>query len=149
MSKKLIKKLIEDISALGALPFYLFLSLFFLVINQSKLFIWFISGLFFAYLGTILIRITYHKDRPIKAKYKNLIEKIDASSFPSLHSWRATMIAFFLITIYNNPYLNTFIILFAFSIYFSRYYLKKHYILDIIFGIIFGLMESLIIISFI
>lgn len=146
ISKKLKKHVVRDISAFGALPFYLFLSILVMLLGEIKLFLWLIIGLFLAYGITILIRAFYYKDRPIKENYKGFIEKIDASSFPSLHSLRVTLMFCFFGFYYKSLYL---ILLFFFMmllVFFSRYYLKKHFKIDIISGFIFGVIESFIII---
>lgn len=146
MSQKIFKKIIEDAGALGALPFYLFISIFVLIQNELKLFIWLLLGLVFSYFFIVLIRIFYHKDRPVREPYKNLLEKIDASSFPSLHSWRIAMISCLLIYYYMSLYLGIFLFIASIIVMFSRYYLKKHYITDIFFGGLFGIIESVLII---
>ena len=147
-SSKLIKRIFKDISALGALPFYLFLSFFVLLLGEIKLFVWLMAGLFLSYFITAIIRIIYHKDRPKKIDYKNFLEKIDASSFPSLHSWKIIMLSTLTGFYYRSVYLTVLLLFLSFLFLFSRYYLKKHYIIDIIFGGLFGLIEAIGIILF-
>ena len=148
MSSKLVRKFIEDISAFGALPFFLFLSFFVLILGNFQLFLWLITGLIFAYLITAVIRIIYYNDRPEKMAYKNLLERIDASSFPSLHSWRVIMLSVLIGFYYKSSYLITFLVILSFLVLFSRYYLKKHYLIDVIAGGFFGLIEAILIILF-
>ncbi len=143
MLSKLFKKFIEDISSFGALPFFLFLSFFVLILGDFQLFWGLMLGLVFAYFITAIIRIIYYKDRPEKMVYKNILEKIDASSFPSLHSWRIILISVLMSFYYKSVYLIIFLSILSFLVLFSRYYLKKHYLVDIIAGACFGMMEAI------
>ena len=83
-----------------------------------------------------------------------LIEKIDSSSFPSMHSTRSMILALTIIDLYekinktnitNLHYTNNIIILILtitilLSIGLSRIYLKKHYLIDIVAGWILGII---------
>jgi undecaprenyl-diphosphatase len=142
----LIKEFIEDSSAFGSLSFFLFLIFLFLILGEVKLGIWLILGFILSFAFVIIIRLFYFKERPQKKEYKNIIEKINASSFPSLHSWRIVMIFVFLSYYYNSIYLVIFLGIIAILVFFSRKYLKFHYWTDIIFGAIFGLIMSLLIV---
>jgi len=144
--KKLKKDVVRDISAFGALPFYLFLSIFVMLLGEIKLFLWLIIGLFLAYGITILIRVLYYKDRPIKENHKDFIERIDTSSFPSLHSLRVTLIFCLFGFYYKSLYLTVLFFFIILLVFCSRYNLKKHFKIDIIFGFILGVIESFIIV---
>jgi len=146
MVVKLLKETIADISSFGALPFYLFLMSLFLIFNEIILFTWLFIGLILSFAFVIVIRIFYFKERPEKKEYKNLFEKIDASTFPSLHSWRIVMILVFLSSYYRSIYIASLFGIIALLVLFSRGYLKKHYFTDIIFGSLFGLIMALLII---
>ena len=76
-----------------------------------------------------------------KNKIKSsLIEKIDSSSFPSMHAARATVLSLFA---YFNLQFNLFIFILILSliILYSRIYLKKHYFRDILAGILIGILS--------
>lgn len=146
---KIIKDTIESISAFGALPFYVFLSLFFAIIGKEKLFTWLIFGLVFAYLITVIIRSIYYKNRPNKESYKNIFEKIDSSAFPSLHSLRITLILVFISFFYQNINITILFSFLAVGVFFSRYYLRKHDLIDILGGIFIGLVEAFLVIRLI
>jgi len=139
-------KLIEDISALGALPFFLVIILMLYLLNQISFALQLFVGILAAHIITYLIRLVYHKKRPKPQKYRSLIEKIDASSFPSLHSVRA--MTFVIIGIVNIKSALTifFFSVYALSIMFSRYYLKKHHLTDILAGAIIGFCIGLLVI---
>lgn len=135
--------LIEDISALGALPFFLIVILVLYLIGKMTFALQLLIGIFLAHAITYFIRLIYFKERPLPKKHNSLIEKIDAASFPSLHSVRAMV--FFVIGAFNLRSVVVIIILFFYliSILFSRYYLKKHYAIDIFAGAIIGLFIGL------
>ncbi|MBU0456919.1 MAG: phosphatase PAP2 family protein [Nanoarchaeota archaeon] len=137
---------IENISALGALPFFLMTISILFLLNQTKFATQLLVGIIIGHIVTYLIRLMYHKERPQPQKYNSLVERIDASSFPSLHSVRA--MTFSMICAINTGYLVSYLIFgtYLLSILYSRYYLKKHDLKDIIMGAIIGLFISAIII---
>lgn len=138
--KKSINNTIKEFSLFGSLPFYVFIVLFLFILGYRVLSIKLILGLIFSYFLVFLIRWIYFKDRPKKEKYNNFLEKIDASSFPSLHSMRAVVLSG-LISL-KLVSLNT-LILFGFMmlcVFLSRWHIKKHYLADILFGAVFGLL---------
>jgi membrane-associated phospholipid phosphatase len=139
-------ELIENISALGALPFFIIAILVLYLIGQKTFALQLLLGIFLAHIITYSIRLIYYKDRPQPKKHNSLIEKIDAASFPSLHSVRAMI--FFVIGIFNLKSVAAIIILFFYltSILFSRHYLKKHDFIDIFVGAVIGLCIGLLII---
>jgi len=144
----IIKKIFEEITFLGGIMFYLLFSLFFLMINKTDYFIQLILGLLFIYLLTIVIRIFYFKPRPKKVHYNNLIEKIDASSFPSVHAARITFISLFiLINFLPNLFFTSIILFLNLLVFYSRIYLLKHDLKDIIGGILLGIGISIILIA--
>jgi len=146
MVSRLINNFIEDASAFGSFPFLIFLVFLFLIIGQAKLSLWLFIGLILSFAFVILIRLFYFKERPKKKEYDNIFEKIEASSFPSMHSWRIVMIFVFLSYFYKSIYMIIFLGIMAILVFFSRKYLKKHYWVDIVFGAIFGLIMSLLIV---
>ena len=138
--------IIEDISTLGASPFYIFLVVLFLILGFTKLFFWMAIGFVVAHVIVIIIRWLFPKTRPKKVRYQNFVEKIDASSFPSHHSLRMAMMVIFLALFFKNIYLTVFMISTALVVLFSRYYLKRHYIFDILGGAGIGVLLSLLIV---
>jgi membrane-associated phospholipid phosphatase len=145
MIKMILKKILEESTFLGGLLFYLLFSFWFLFRGRSDYFFVLISGLMIIYLSTVIIRIFYFKDRPNKMAYKNFMEKIDASSFPSVHGARITFIFIFLTL---NMLKSFFLVFLSFIVVllviYSRIYLKKHYFIDLLGGIILGLFAYLI-----
>lgn len=151
MKKKLkyiLDIVFKDISVFGGLVFYLFISiLYFIIFKNIILFITQLLGLFLSYIIVILIRVLYYKKRPDNQKYSNLVEKIDSSSFPSMHSIRICMIFIFTYYYLNNFFLSLLFLSLIFLVSFSRIYLKRHFLIDILVGYIIGIFLSIVLIS--
>ncbi len=138
--------LINDTTALGGLPIALLLIVVALVANQMNLFWELAFGLILSYAVTILIRLTYFKVRPAKQKFKTVFGKVDASSFPSLHSLRATVYAIILMNFFQNVWLSILLALTVAGVATTRVMLKRHYVVDVIGGVIIGLIVGLAIV---
>ena len=138
---------VQDVGALGALPFFLLIISFLYILNQNIFALQLLLAIVLCHLLTYLIRWIYHKDRPAPQKYHSLVEKIDASSFPSLHAMRA--MTFFVFGIVHVPSLIAYSLFgtYLFCISFSRHYLHKHDAIDILGGIFIGGIISFLIIS--
>ncbi len=136
--KQPIEGLIRDISALGGMPLYTLVSFVFLFFNIPSFFILFF-GFLILFLITVLIRGFYFKDRPKKEKITNIFERFDGSSFPSLHTARASLLFFTLASIINNYLLSIVFILIIIFVASSRVLLKKHDLIDVMGGFILGI----------
>lgn len=136
---------VQEITSLGSLVFYSLLLLFFLAIQDILMFKILLVGCLITFIVTILIRTFYFKDRPNKQNYKNLIERLDASSFPSLHAARAMFLALVFIFKFQHLYTSLFFLLIALLVMVSRAYLKKHDWVDISSGAFLGLLTYWII----
>lgn len=96
-----------------------------------------------------LIKFIYYKERPTPQHYANWWRKIDASSFPSIHTAYATV---FLCTsiflgyqIYETNMVASVFIVIGGAIFYtliaaSRVVLKKHFFIDIVFGTLLWLV---------
>ena len=146
MSSRMMQRAIKNLSALGAVPFYLFLTVFIFLIGNYSTFLQLLIGFAASYGIVIAIRSVYYRPRPRPENYSSIIEKIDASSFPSLHSLRITMISVILVYSYNSLLAILFFSLVSISVCYTRYYLKRHYFSDIIAGISLGLIEGFLIV---
>ncbi len=107
--------------------------------NKKSFYILLIALVINEILGS-LIKIILPKTRPNGQKYNNLLEKIDAGSFPSLHSSRITIVY---LTLFYFGTLLVFKIIFISIIplvMLSRINLKKHFLTDIIGGFVIGLI---------
>lgn len=135
---KIVFKFFEQITVLGSVSFYSIFVLFFLALGDYVNSIKLIVGMGIMYVVTIGIRLFYFKPRPEKLKYNSWIEKIDASSFPSLHSGRAVFLYFFFVSLALGNFVNMLVFLLMLMIFCSRIYLKKHYWIDVIAGAVMG-----------
>lgn len=102
-----------------------------------------VALLFNEVLGS-LIKIVFPKKRPTGQAYKNIMEKIDAGSFPSLHTSRITIV--YLTLFYTAVFasLKFLCIVVIVLVGISRVFLKKHYPVDVLAGLVFGLVIFLI-----
>ena len=139
--KKNFIETVRDFTAFGN-PLILFI-LSTLVLGLDKNLIYILIGLIFIELVSRGIRIFYYKDRPRKEAHNNFLEKLDASSFPSIHSARSSFVFLVLYSLTNYPANLLFILLFL-IVGFTRIMLKKHYLIDVLFGFIIGGITYLI-----
>ena len=130
----------RDITSFGSLWFYLIVMLFFLFLKDYAILKKLTFGVIFIYAIVISIRSLYFKNRPEKIKYNNVIEKLDASSFPSLHSARAAFLLIAFINFFNNNLMTILLVALALIVAYSRIYLKKHDIKDASVGIVIGIV---------
>ncbi len=144
--KKTVKRTLKDITVLGGTPFYILIIIFLYYTQKKIIAIKLLYLLILTFIIVSIIRLLYFKERPKKKKYNNIIEKIDASSFPSMHATRSIILALTLNSIYKTNSIIT-IILFILTILvgISRIYLKKHYLTDIITGWILGVLLFMLI----
>ncbi|MFH1222302.1 MAG: phosphatase PAP2 family protein [Candidatus Micrarchaeota archaeon] len=128
---KTIQEITRDFTAFGN-PFVLgVLTLAVVGVNMNLLYIF--AGLVFIEIFCFAIKFFYHKDRPNKEEYANLIERIDASSFPSVHTARASFA--FLALFFLTPGLEKFLFLALIPIIgATRVLLKKHFLVDVLGG---------------
>ena len=142
--KKTIKSLINDafrdITSLGGFVFYGMILLYLLVTSSFSIFYDLILALLFSLGIVVLIRSFYFKNRPKKESYQNYIEKINASSFPSLHTARSIFLGIYFITLTQNFFLEIAIGIVSLLVAYSRYHIKKHDTWDIIGGVILGVV---------
>ena len=131
--------LFRDITALGGLPLYAAVSGI-MLIQFWDLGLLMVYGLIAAYALTAIIRACYYKERPKPVEHNNFIEKIDASSFPSLHSMRATILAFLLGTMLVHPLQRAILGFCWIAACTSRIELDKHDLKDVIGGVFLGVL---------
>jgi len=130
----------RDFTSLANPIILLFVPFIFLFEDHSKVFYTLLIALALNEIIGSLIKILFPKTRPNGQKYSNLIEKIDAGSFPSLHSSRITLVY---LTLFSTATLIVLKIAFLVVIpvvMLSRINLKKHFLTDIIGGFVIGLI---------
>lgn len=138
------KELIQDLASLGGIPIYLIAFLVFLLLKNFKVAFQIAVVFFLAYFLVVLIRFFYFKERPLKFKYKNLIEKLDAASFPSLHAMRASALALILSFYFGNFILGLIFFIGAALSGLAKVILKKHWLLDIFVGFLLGVFVGFV-----
>ena len=137
--------LFRDITSLGSLFAYLLIAIFFLIQKNYDLFSELAIGLVIIYIITITIRSFYFKDRPRKYPHPSFIEKLDASSFPSLHTARISFLSMALINYINDNIFSIVLVILIALVAYSRVYLKKHDKIDVLFGIALGVIVYFIV----
>jgi undecaprenyl-diphosphatase len=138
--QKFIPQLFRDLTSLGSLVFFAWILLFVLAMKEFSLFLQLVFGTVFTLIMVVFIRMVYFKNRPNKQNHSNFIERMDASSFPSLHSARIVFLAITLASFFKTEYVTIFFTIFAVLVMYSRYYLRKHDLWDILGGILLGLL---------
>src|SRR3989338_8783115 len=135
------EELWRDAGALGGFPLYLLVFLLAVIYDTSLAIQLFIGGLLSLFLTT-LIRIVYFKDRPVKETYNNFIRKIHASTFPSLHTMRASLMATILTAWMPNVILGIVLFLSAAGVGYSRVKFKRHFVKDVVSGYVIGIIVA-------
>lgn len=141
----LINDLIEEISSLGSVPTYAFITIIFFLIGYFTLAMNLLIAFVIAILLVIGLRIIFFKNRPKKIIYKDFLGKIAAASFPSQHSVNAALIFVIISSYFSNILLTIFLVITSLIIAISRVLLFKHYWTDIIIGYLIGILIGLII----
>lgn len=103
------------------------------------------STLLTSYIMGIVIKFLYYKPRPEPYHHKNRIQKIDASSFPSIHTANSMIIAFWWILSTLQAWTQTttsYMVIcgwffFFMTISLSRVVLKKHFPIDVLAWVVF------------
>jgi membrane-associated phospholipid phosphatase len=141
--KRIINEYGRDVTSIGSLPFYAILVMFIHISGKERLSIELLISLVIVLAVTYTIRALYFKERPRKVSYSNMIEKLDASSFPSVHCARmAIMGLLFTINLANYYFAVIFIWTIVVIVCATRAVLKKHYFIDIVGGLILGLLSA-------
>lgn len=109
------------------------------------------GALLMSYGGGAVIKLLIYKPRPIPRVFSNRLQKIDASSFPSIHTTNATIIALIWAWRWHQSILHgadalsiipliSLVGIIAVSIALSRIALQKHYAIDVLAGSLFGML---------
>jgi membrane-associated phospholipid phosphatase len=99
-----------------------------------------LAGFVLIYTATIVIKTVYFKNRPVKFSYNSYIEKLDASSFPSLHASRTAFLGLVLSKYFSSYIFTAIMVVLILAIAYTRVYLKKHDFMDVSAGIILGIL---------
>jgi membrane-associated phospholipid phosphatase len=139
--KRISDVVFQDISSLGGMVFYLVVMAMMLVFDWM-VFLELLLGLVILVLITVVARLAYFKHRPRRMSFRNLVQRIDASSFPSLHAARIVLLAFTLHFVFNNAVVDVLLGIAAVLVCYSRHRLKRHFTVDILSGAALGLIVA-------
>jgi membrane-associated phospholipid phosphatase len=129
----------QDLKAFGGIPFYTLVVFFaFFVLGEIVLFAQLVIGFILALALTVVIRMFYFRQRPVKQYYKGVIGRIDASSFPSLHTMRASVLGFLLMLAFPSVFSIVVFSAIIFGVAVARVRLERHFVSDVIAGVVFG-----------
>ena len=128
----------RDITSFASLWWYFIITLIFLAAGNYDVSSRLLIGLLLTYFIVIITRTFYFKHRPEKYSYNSYIQKLDASSFPSLHSSRAVFMSLVLAKFFNNNILSALLAVLAIIIAYSRIQLRKHDLTDVLAGAAVG-----------
>lgn len=121
---------------LGLVPFIFF--------GPSKVFYTLLLALLINEILASFIKIIYPKKRPTGQTYNNLLEKIDAGSFPSIHASRITLVYLTLFSHTDSVWIKVVVLLVIVLVILSRVVLKKHYWIDVLGGFVIGFLMWLL-----
>lgn len=139
---KIIHEMISQTTHMGGIIPYGVLTASALLLEEYLLFWQLLASLIVILVIGLGIKALYFRERPKKEKYANALERIDASSFPSIHSARITALAIIFSLFFNKTLFTALLIILAVCVFYSRIYLKKHRFIDIIGGAILGAAVS-------
>jgi len=143
----LIDTWMRDMTSFGGLSVIGLIFLFLLALDKMTIALEFLLAVVLSQVIIFGIRFFYFRARPgrTRRKFKNLYERLDESSFPSIHAARAGIIA--IVLAQGLPFLAKILLwITATLICFSRYYLKRHHATDLLVGGILGLIIGYIVI---
>lgn len=135
---------IRDITSLGGNPVYIAAAILFWLFGFGSVTYQLAAGLVLCYIATTVLRITFFRQRPKKQQFRNALERIDASSFPSLHAMRATVLALIIAVFFNQPIVWILATLAVLAVAVTRVMLKRHHRSDVIAGLVVGVIIAFI-----
>jgi len=140
-------EIVNDITALGGAPIFIAIAVIALMLDKS-FFLQLVGGFILSYLFVFPIRMIYFRERPEKREHKNFLTKIDASSFPSHHAVRATILWLLVAYFFNNLLSYTLGVVAIILVLYTRFSLKRHHKSDVIVGLVLGVIAFLVIMFF-
>ncbi|MBI4738342.1 phosphatase PAP2 family protein [Candidatus Woesearchaeota archaeon] len=145
--QKHLQILLNDASALGGIYFSGLLLLVFLSLGNTVVAGQIFWAIALSFLAAGLIRAFYFKPRPKREEHSNWIEKLDASSFPSVHSMRAVLLYAILAVYYRSLAISFILAIVTLAVCASRVLMRKHDVVDVVGGAIIGVVEALVILA--
>jgi len=145
----IFEEILRDLSSLGSIFFHFLIIILLIPFFDTsfELIKLIVLNLLLSSLICYTIRLLYFTDRPVKRTFKTLLEKLDASSFPSAHVCRS-----FGLTVLSYQFENIYLIILlsfiSLGISYSRIYFDCHHKRDVIFGAIIGVSIGYLILLF-
>ncbi|MBS3176025.1 phosphatase PAP2 family protein [Candidatus Woesearchaeota archaeon] len=136
----MLRRYMRDITSLGSIVVSGLLIVYFYLTRQWRIANILVLGSVMCVAIPAVIRKVYFKKRPRTQEYHSSLEKLDASSFPSVHATRSFFFAYSLSYYFQNEILSIFFFALAALISYTRIYLKKHDWVDITVGVILGVI---------
>lgn len=140
--KNTSEEITRDFTSFGNPFILLIIATIFIGVSLKLLYI--ALGLLIVELFCWVIKFFYYKKRPKEEVHSNILERINAGSFPSLHSARSSFIFVSLFLLADNIILKIIFIILIALVGLTRISLKKHYRSDVIAGYIIGIAISLL-----
>ncbi len=134
----MLREVVQDTTALGGTPLQVISIVVAWSVGQNHLALQIATALAIAYTITFTVRALYWRQRPDKQKYRNWLSKLDASSFPSLHTARAAAFLWILTAFFQSAALGILGGIVIVIVAVTRVWLKRHWVSDVIVGGILG-----------
>jgi len=128
----------RDAAGLGGLAIYVLVAIIFFLLGNIKVAAELIIALALLYAVIAVIRTIFFRKRPDRQKYSGFFTKIDASSFPSMHTARSLTLAIILATVFTQQTIRILLAIAVLGVAYTRIRLKRHYTSDVIGGLILG-----------
>ena len=141
--KYILNEFFSSMTLFGSPVFYVFF-IFILFAFKVPFALNLSLAIIFVELFCAVIKLVYHKERPNPQLKKNFYDKIDANSFPSVHSTRIALIVAMFCLYYKNPLIFIVGTIVVLGVGYSRIYLKRHYFLDVLAGFLIGITTAII-----
>jgi len=150
MSKKMfanfVKSIFRDITTFGGLPFHGILILFFLATNVT-IAIDLVIALVIIVLIAVISRSLYYKPRPKELPHDTWLERLEASSFPSIHAARSMFLATYFAILLQSAATSILLAALALGVCYSRIHMKRHDFWDLLAGSIVGIATAIIVLN--
>ncbi len=110
----------RDTTALGGLSVYLVVAIIFFLLGNAEVAVELVVALILLYVVIAIIRTLFFRKRPDKQKYRGFFTKIDAGSFPSMHSARSLVLAIILGTFFTQMPIRVLLAIVVLAVAFTR-----------------------------
>ncbi len=133
------QEVLQDVGGLGGISLFLIVTVVALFNNISLGFTLSVC-LAVLYAVMILIRLVWFRQRPDKQRFSSWLQRIDASSFPSMHTMRASALSIVLGMWFQNTFVFVLLVIVALLVGWTRVHFKRHYWSDVIIGWFLGVI---------